>query len=122
MNISDNDKAELNMEKGAKAAWDVLKEQHQNEGPVQQVDLLRTTLNIKCKKGMPLSQMCCEIYDAVDQAFAALQSSTLSKTSPIFIPEFYETYMHQQRKKNIPQRTFVTSAWKSGPVWSFIKI
>jgi len=60
------------MAKGAKAAWDTLKEQHQNEGPVWQVDLLHTALNIK-------------------------------------FPAFYKTYTHQQRKKNIPQRTFVTT-------------
>ena len=70
MNVSDNDKAELDMDKGAKAARDKLKERHQNEGPIWQVDLLCTTLNMKCKKGMPLPQTCHEICDAVDQAFA----------------------------------------------------
>lgn len=70
MNVSDDDEVELSMAKGAKAAWDMLKECHQNEGPVWQVDLLHTVLNIKCKKGMPLPQMCREICDAVDQAFA----------------------------------------------------
>ena len=58
MNISDDDEAEIDMGKGAKAAWDTLKERHQNEGPIQQVDLLRTALNIKCKTGTPLPQTC----------------------------------------------------------------
>ena len=70
MNVSDNNKAELEMDKGAKAAWDMLKERHQNKGQIRQVDLLRTALNMKCKKGTPLPQTCCEICDAVDQVFA----------------------------------------------------
>ena len=70
MNVSDDDEAELDMEKGSKAAWDTLRDRHQNEGPIRQVDLLRTALNMKCKKGTPLPQTCREIYDAVDQAFA----------------------------------------------------
>jgi len=69
MNVSDDNEVELDMAKGAKVAWDVLRERHQNEGPIQQVDLLRTALNIKCKKGTPLPQTCREICDAVDQAF-----------------------------------------------------
>ena len=70
MNISDDDEAELDMEKGSKTAWDTLRDRHQNEGPIRQVDLLRTALNMKCRKGTPLPQTCREIYDAVDQAFA----------------------------------------------------
>ena len=70
MNVSDNDKAKLDMDNGAKAARDKLKERHQNEGPIWQVDLLCTTLNMKCKKGMPLPQTCHKICDAVDHAFA----------------------------------------------------
>ena len=58
------------MEKGSKAAWDMLRDRHQNEGPIRQVDLLRTALNMKCRKGTPLPQTCREIYNAVDQAFA----------------------------------------------------
>ena len=69
-NVSDEDEAELDMDKGAKAAWDMLKERHQNEGPIRQVDLLCTALNMKCKKGTPLPQTCREICDAVDQVFA----------------------------------------------------
>ena len=69
MNVSDNDEAELDMAKGTQMAWDTLKERHQNEGPVRQVDLLCTALNIKCKKGTPLPHPCREICDAVDQAF-----------------------------------------------------
>ena len=69
MNNADDTEAELDMAKGAKVAWDMLKDQHQNEGPIRQVDLLHTALNIKCKKGTPLPQTCREICDAVDQAF-----------------------------------------------------
>ena len=70
MNVSDDDEAELDMDKGAKAAWDTLKERHQNEGPIWQVDLLHTALNMKCKKGTPLPQTCREICDVIDQVFA----------------------------------------------------
>lgn len=70
MNVSNDDEAKLDMSKGAKVAWDTLKERHQNNGPIRQVDLLRTALNMKCKKGTPLPKTCCEICDAVDQAFA----------------------------------------------------
>jgi hypothetical protein len=69
MNVSDENEAELDMAKGAKVAWDTLRERHQNEGPVRQVDLLHTALNVKCKKGMPLPQTCHKICNAVDQAF-----------------------------------------------------
>jgi hypothetical protein len=51
MNVSDDDEAELDMNVGSKAAWDTLQERHQNEGPIRQVDLLRTALNIKFRKG-----------------------------------------------------------------------
>lgn len=70
MNVSDNDEAELDIEEGLKAAWDTLRERHQNKGPIRQVDLLRTALNMKFRKGTPLPQTCREICDAVDQAFA----------------------------------------------------
>ena len=66
MNVSDDDEAELDMDAGSKAAWDALKERHQNEGPIWQVDLLCTALNIKFRKGTPLPQTCQEICDAVD--------------------------------------------------------
>ena len=61
MNVSNDNEAELDMSKGAKVAWDTLKERHQNDGPIRQVDLLRTALNTKCKKGMPLPKTCHEI-------------------------------------------------------------
>jgi len=70
MNISDDNEAELDMNTGSKAAWDTLQERHLNEGPIWQVDLLRTTLNIKFRMGTPLPQTCREICDAVNQAFA----------------------------------------------------
>ena len=69
MNVSDDNEVELDMEKGSKAAWDTLRDTHQNEGPIWQVDLLQTTLNMKCKKGTPLPQTCQEIYNTIYQAF-----------------------------------------------------
>lgn len=120
MNVSDDDEAELDMDAGSKAAWDILQERHQNEGPIRQVDLLRTALNIKFRKGTPLPQTCREICDAVDQAFAmedftadlfrCIAIITPSRTSPTSVPASYATYALRPQRNNTPQKTFVTTS------------
>lgn len=53
----------------AKAAWITLKAQHENEGPIHQVNLLQKALATKCTRDVPLPETGCQICKDIKWAF-----------------------------------------------------
>ena len=50
--------------------WTILKERHQNEGPVRQVNLLLQALTTRCTKETPLPETAAQICTDIERAFA----------------------------------------------------
>ena len=71
--VDPSERAYIKLEGGgattAKAAWTALKAQHENEGPICQVNLLQKALAAKCTKETPLPEMGCQICEDIKQAF-----------------------------------------------------
>jgi hypothetical protein len=59
----------IDRNKGAMACWSALKNRHQSEGPIKQVQLLQEALTTQCTKSTPLPITADRICTAIDRAY-----------------------------------------------------
>jgi hypothetical protein len=58
------------MTKGPSTTWTIIKDCHQKEGPICQVQLLQQALSIQCTKDTPLPETADQICTLIERAFA----------------------------------------------------
>ncbi|KAF8221466.1 hypothetical protein L208DRAFT_1531995 [Tricholoma matsutake] len=60
----------IDIKKGPDVNWTTLKDRHQKEGPVHQVQLLQQALSIQCMKDIPLPETAEKICNLIERAFS----------------------------------------------------